>query len=260
MATVYRAYDRHLKVYRAIKHLSPALIRHEKVRARFASEAQLLALMEHPNIVRIFDVSLEEGCIVMELVEGGSLVDRLLSEGAMPPEEAVRVTIGVLRALEAAHERGVVHRDIKPHNVLLTETGEVKVTDFGVARLIHRSDDSMTRTGATMGTWAFMAPEQRADAKTADERADIYSTGATLYALLTAETPRDLFAAEIDPAMLERIPPSLRSVVQAATTYRRDPTGDDRGPSGCRRHWTERGNDRAGDPPRRAGLGGAKPP
>ncbi|MDG1480088.1 MAG: serine/threonine-protein kinase [Myxococcota bacterium] len=222
MATVYRAYDQHLKVYRAIKRLSPAMIRHEKARARFASEAQLLALMEHPNIVRIFDVLLEEGCIVMELVEGGSLVDRLLRDGPMPPEEAVRTTIGTLRALEAAHERGVVHRDIKPHNILLTAAGETKVTDFGVARLIHRSDDSITKTGATMGTWAFMAPEQRADAKSADGRADIYSTGATLYALLTAETPRDLFAAEIDPALLIHIPPALRAVIKKATSYRRE--------------------------------------
>ncbi|MFT5686146.1 MAG: serine/threonine protein kinase, partial [Myxococcota bacterium] len=222
MATVYRAYDQHLKVYRAIKRLSPAMIRHDKARARFASEAQLLALMEHPNIVRIFDVLLEDGCIVMELVEGGSLVDRLLRDGPMAPEEAVRITIGTLRALEAAHERGVVHRDIKPHNILLTLEGETRVTDFGVARLLHRSDDSMTKTGATMGTWAFMAPEQRADAKSADGRADIYSTGATLYALLTAETPRDLFAAEIDPAMLIHIPPALRTVIQKATSYRRE--------------------------------------
>ncbi len=223
MATVYRAFDTRLQVERAIKILLPALANRERLRARFEAEARTMALLEHRNIVRVYDVGTDGNrvYIVMELVDGGSLVDRLEERGPLPPRQAVDVCLHVLAGLAVSHSRSIVHRDIKPHNVLLTSDGEVRVTDFGIARLAE-SNDNLTKTGAIMGTWGFMAPEQRADSKGVDARADLYSVAATLYSCVTNETPMDLFAAELDSSMLARIPDPLAMVIRKATRYDRE--------------------------------------
>ena len=223
MATVYRAFDTRLQVERAIKVLLPALANRERLRARFEAEARTMALLEHRNIVRVYDVGSEGNrvYIVMELVDGGSLVDRLEESGPLPSRQAVDVCLHVLAGLAVSHSRSIVHRDIKPHNVLLTSDGEVRVTDFGIARLAE-SNDNLTKTGAIMGTWGFMAPEQRADSKGVDVRADLYSVAATLYSCVTNETPMDLFAAELDSSMLARVPEPLAEVIRKATRYDRE--------------------------------------
>ena len=224
MAEVYRAFDERLQVPRAIKILSQALANRPKVRARFEAEARTMALLDHKNIVRVYDVGVDGDrvFIAMELVEGGSLIDRMAELGPLDAHTAISITIDILAALEVAHARGIVHRDIKPHNVLLTSDGQVRVTDFGIARLRQGDDQSLTRTGAVMGTWAFMAPEQRSDAKNVDATADIYSVGATLFGLVTRLTPNDLFAADLDPTILAGIPEPAAELIRIATRYRRE--------------------------------------
>lgn len=224
MAKVYRGFDSRLQVQRAIKILSPELAKRRSLRVRFEGEASTMALLEHPNIVRVYDVGAdgERVYIVMELVDGGSLLDRVKLHGNLPPRMAVQVTIDMLDALDVAHRRGVVHRDIKPHNILLSTDGKLRITDFGIARIDNQGDDGMTKTGAVMGTWGFMAPEQRVDAKSVDVRADIYSTGATLYSVLTGKTPVDLFVADMDKGLLAGIDPELAEVIKRSTRYDRE--------------------------------------
>ncbi len=225
MATVYRAYDARLQVPRAIKVLLPSLARKRSLRTRFETEASTMALLEHPHIVRVYDVGIDGDrvYIVMELVSGGSLLDRVKQHGALPPRMAVRATLDMLRALQVAHAKGVVHRDIKPHNVLITSEGELRLTDFGIARIrLDEEDDGMTKTGAVMGTWGFMAPEQRVDAKSVDVRADIYSVGATLYAILTDKTPVDLFVADMDAKLLADLPDPLAEIIRVSCKYERE--------------------------------------
>ncbi|MFN7142798.1 MAG: serine/threonine-protein kinase, partial [Myxococcota bacterium] len=224
MATVYRAFDQRLQRPRAIKVLSPALATRPALRRRFLSEAQTMANLEESRVVRIFDMG-EDGervYIVMELVDGGSLVDRVRDYGPLPPRMAAEATVQICESLQAAHDAGVIHRDIKPHNILLTRNGEIRVTDFGIAQVQSDGDDGHTKTGAVMGTWGFMAPEQKSNAKTVDARADIYSVGATLWSLLTGQTPPELFMAESEPGMLEGLPEELAEVVKRATRYRRE--------------------------------------
>ncbi len=225
MAIVYRAYDERLQVYRAIKVLSTALARHPTIRERFLTEARTMARLHHPNIVGVHDVVQqgEQPYIVMELVKGGSLMDYLSEHGTMPPRMALDCVLALLGALGVAHEAGVVHRDIKPQNVLVTEKGKPKVTDFGIAHVTDDTGDrSLTKTGSVMGTWGFMAPEQRVSARKVDGRSDLYAVGATLYTLLTNEMPVDLFAAEMDDSVLHGIEASLAAVIRKATRYRPD--------------------------------------
>ena len=223
MATVYRAYDQRLGVPRAIKVMLPAYAEKPRVRARFEAEARTMAVLDHPSIVRVYDVGSndETAWIVMELVEGGSLLQKIGSTG-ISVEDCLRYTARVLEALDVAHRHGVVHRDIKPHNVLLTPDGEARITDFGIARSAGQTDESFTKTGTVMGTWAFMAPEQRVNAKGVDHTADIYGLGASLFAMATGQTPMDLFAADLDPEMLVRVPDPLLPIIRKATQYQRE--------------------------------------
>lgn len=224
MATVYRAFDQRLQRPRAIKVLSPALAIRPQLRRRFLAEAQTMATLEESRVVRVFDMG-EDGdrvFIVMELVEGGSLLDRVRNHGPLPARMAAEVTADLCESLQAAHDAGVIHRDIKPHNVLLTRSGAIRITDFGIAQVQHEGDAGMTKTGAVLGTWGFMAPEQKSNAKTVDARADVYSAGATLWSLLKNEVPPELFMADNEPEMLIGIEPDLAEVIKRATRYRRE--------------------------------------
>lgn len=222
MAVVYRAWDSRLEVERAIKVLLPTMAARPRIRERFHAEARTMARLSHPHIVSVQDVDAEGDrvFIVMELLRGGTLWSWVEQHGAMPARMALDGMLPVLSALHAAHQRGVVHRDVKPQNVLLTADGVPKMTDFGIARI--EDSDSRTRTAAVMGTWTYMPPEQRKSAKDTDPRADLYAAGATLWALLRGEDPPDLFASDMDPGLLAGLPAPLAEVVRKATRYRRE--------------------------------------
>lgn len=221
MAYVYKALDTRLDVMRAVKVLRPDL--DETARQRFFNEARTMAKLHHKNVVLVHDVA-DDGqsmFLVMELIEGGSMADRLEALGPLPPRMACEVVLATLGGLGAAHAKGVVHRDVKPHNLLVDSEGTPKVTDFGIAQV---SEVSNTRTGAVIGTWAYMAPEQRSDAKNVDLRADVYAVGCTLYNLVTGTDPFDLYNREIYAKLFKDVPAPFRPVIQRATRY--DP--DDR--------------------------------
>lgn len=225
MATVYLATDTRLEVARAVKILAPAMCRHPVLRTRFENEARTMARLRHPNIMPVHDVGLEGDVpfLVMDFAGGGCLVDRLAA-GALPAGVACDVTAAMLSALHHAHERGVVHRDVKPHNVLLTEDGRPLVSDFGIAR--SDAIGRLTRTGLAMGTDLYMAPEQQAAAERVDRRADVYSAGVTLYVLATGRSPFELYTLERDPALdaerLGDLDPELADVIRRATRFDRE--------------------------------------
>jgi tRNA A-37 threonylcarbamoyl transferase component Bud32 len=222
MAVVYRAFDEHLRVDRAVKLLVPAAVRIPEARARLETEARAMAGLHHPNVVSVYDIRRDdkELFLVMELLSGGTLWDWVRAYGPMPPRLAVQVMLPVLSAVQAAHGAGIVHRDLKPQNIMLDATGAPKVADFGIAHVrTLESDGSFTRTGTVLGTWAFMAPEQRQSARQVDERSDLYALGATLYSLVTAEPPFDLFAADQDSRLLAGIPVALAAIIRQATRY-----------------------------------------
>jgi serine/threonine-protein kinase len=221
MATVYRAYDQRLQCERAIKVLAPALSERTSIRNRFIAEARMMARLQHPNIVHVDEVVYDEGPVymVMEMVRRGSLMDILRHHGAMPPRLASAVLQPVLQALAVAHQAGIIHRDIKPHNILMTETGIPKLTDFGIAQ-IRGTSTSNTRTNTMMGTLAYMAPEQRSSARRVDGRSDVYSVGATLYTLATLKEPHDIFAQELQSELLAGVHEELATFIRNATRYK----------------------------------------
>jgi len=220
-ADVWQATDTALGVPRAIKLLSGAAGQRVQLRGRLQSEARAMArLSHHPHILRIYDIGRdgEHDYVVMELATGGSLADRLEEFGPMSPAEAIAHTLQVLAALAAAHAEGIVHRDVKPHNVLLDSKERVLLADFGIAKL-HEEELRTTRTGAAMGSLAFMAPEQRLDARSVGPPADLYAVGTMLYNLLTCENPIDLFAARPDSSRWDGVPQALRPALYVATAH-----------------------------------------
>ncbi len=223
MATVFHAYDSVLDVDRAIKVLATKLAASNKVRERFVNEARTMARLQHRHIVSVFDVAADGDRVfmVMELVTGGSLVDRVKRAGPLPPRMAAEVVLDVLSGLAVAHDAGIVHRDIKPHNILITPEGDAKVTDFGIAR-VNQGDSSKTKTGAVLGTWAYMAPEQRKSSNKADARSDIYAVGATLYSLVTGAEPFDLYSSELHAELFDTVDPVLSRIIQKASRYKPD--------------------------------------
>jgi tRNA A-37 threonylcarbamoyl transferase component Bud32 len=186
---VYRGRDKELNRLVAVKELSPDWADHPSMAARFEREAQVLANLTHPNIVQLFDLIHEEGrmWMAMELIEGGSLAELLTSRGPLPMEEVVRLGALLARALDAAHQQDVVHRDFKPGNVLLTYGGVPKITDFGLAKVAEKGA-KLTQTGVILGSPVYMSPEQIA-CSDVDRRTDIYALGVTLYELLTGRAP-----------------------------------------------------------------------
>ena len=198
MADVHAGMDVRLGRKVAIKLLRPTLATDPSFRTRFRQEAQAAARMAHPTIVRVFDAGEEtvrtpDGYdvqvpfIVMEYVEGRVLKD-IVAQGPVQPDEAVRIVDGILTALEYSHRAGVVHRDIKPGNVMVTSAGQVKVMDFGIARAISDSSATVAQTSAILGTAQYFSPEQ-AKGEAVDARTDLYSTGVVLYELLTGRPP-----------------------------------------------------------------------
>jgi serine/threonine-protein kinase len=191
MADVYLAHDDILDRDVALKVMSNRYASDEEFVERFKREAQSAAALSHPNIVSIFDRGeSEDGTyyIAMEYLPGGTLKNRIVKRGALPARTAAAVALQMAEALRAAHERDVIHRDIKPHNILITGLGDVKVTDFGIARAAASS--TMTRTGHILGTAHYISPEQ-AMGEPVGPASDLYSLGVVLYEMLTGELPFD---------------------------------------------------------------------
>jgi formylglycine-generating enzyme required for sulfatase activity/tRNA A-37 threonylcarbamoyl transferase component Bud32 len=188
-AVVYLVRDLNLKRKLAVKVLSPDLITSKTVLERFRREAETVAQLSHPHIVPLHFIG-QKGDLLylaMECIEGGSLADRIDREGRLPVDEAARILSEVASALDYAHKRGVVHRDIKPHNILLeAETGRSLLTDFGIARTAEGG--SLTATGMVVGTPAYLAPEQ-VTGEPSDHRADIYALGVVAYEMLAGQPP-----------------------------------------------------------------------
>jgi len=203
MGVVYRARDRRLKRHIAIKVLPPELAFQSAIKTRFLREAETAAQLSHPNIVPIYSVDEVEGLVffVMAYISGDNLAKRLHDSGVLSVEDVRRITREVADALAYAHERGVVHRDIKPDNILLdASTGRAMVTDFGIARAASEGDAGrLTATGMAIGTPAYMSPEQAAGDREIDGRSDLYSLGVVTYQMLVGEPP---FIANSTPAML----------------------------------------------------------
>ncbi|MEU2505201.1 protein kinase [Streptomyces sp. NPDC007863] len=194
MAEVFAAEDVRLGRTVAVKLLRSDLAEDPVSKARFTREAQSVAGLNHHAIVAVYDSGEDvvDGrpvpYIVMELVEGRTIRDLLVSAEAPGPEQALVIVSGVLEALAYSHQHGIVHRDIKPANVIITDTGAVKVMDFGIARALHGAQATMTQTGMVMGTPQYLSPEQ-ALGKAVDHRSDLYATGCLLYELLSLRPP-----------------------------------------------------------------------
>src|SRR5450759_794723 len=203
MGIVYRARDRRLKRQVAIKLLPPELAFRSEISSRFLREAETAAQLSHPNIVPIYTVDEQAGLVffVMAYISGDNLAKRLHERGVLTTDETRKIMRDVGDALAYAHECGVVHRDIKPDNILLDAvTGRPMVTDFGIARAMDSGGDSrLTATGMAIGTPAYMSPEQAAGERDIDGRSDLYSLGILGYQMLTGEPP---FIASSTPAML----------------------------------------------------------
>ena len=203
MGVVYCARDRRLKREIAIKVLPPELSFRADIRQRFLREAETAAQLNHPNIVPIYTVEERDNLVyfVMAYIKGDNLGVRLQQHGPMPPVEVRRVLREVADALAYAHNRNVIHRDIKPDNIIIDEeTGRAMVTDFGIARALTESGDSrLTATGMAIGTPAYMSPEQSAGDRAIDGRSDLYSLGVVGYQMLCGQTP---FVASNTPSML----------------------------------------------------------
>lgn len=190
MAVVYRALDTMLGRTVAVKMLRPQFAGDEEFVMRFRQEAQSAARLSHPNIVNLYDVGVadSEYFIVMEYVDGKTLKDMIRDNGPLPIEESVRIAGQICDALEHAHDRHIIHRDVKPHNILIAKNGTVKVTDFGIARAITGNTITHHQTTSVLGSVHYFSPEQARGATT-DIKSDIYSLGVVLYEMLTAELP-----------------------------------------------------------------------
>jgi serine/threonine protein kinase len=192
MGAVYKARQRGLDRIVALKILPPEVGRDPTFAERFEREARALAKLNHPHVVTVHDVDkTPDGLyfIVMEYVDGENL-RQAIKAGSLAPQDALAIVSQICDALQYAHDKGVVHRDIKPENILLDRAGQVKIADFGLAKLLGQdADSSLTHTHQVMGTLRYMAPEQMEGTHHVDHRADIYSLGVLFYELLTGELP-----------------------------------------------------------------------
>lgn len=190
MGTVYVALDTRLDRTVAVKVMNPGLAQDQDLVQRFIGEAKAAARLSHPNVVNVYDQGRDRGHVflAMEHISGRTLRDLLREQGRVQPAEALSIMEAVLAALGAAHHAGLIHRDVKPENVLLADDGRVKVADFGLARAVHSSNN--TRTGLILGTVGYVAPEQ-VEHGIADPRSDVYAAGILLFELLTGRQPYD---------------------------------------------------------------------
>lgn len=190
MADVYMAKDHKLNRNVAVKVLKSEYVEDEKFLKKFETEAQAVARLSHPNIVNIYDVGMEDGInyIVMELAEGITLKEYIRKKGYLSPKETVEISTQIASAISHAHKNHIIHRDIKPQNILVSDTGIIKVTDFGIAKAI--SSNTVTSTATAMGSVHYISPEQ-AKGRFCDEKSDIYSLGITMYEMVTGHVPFD---------------------------------------------------------------------
>lgn len=188
MAVVYKAYDNIDDRIVAVKILKEEFLANEEFRRRFKNESKAIAVLSHPNIVKVFDVSFGDRLqyIVMEYVEGITLKEYIEQQNVINCKEVVHFTTQILRALQHAHDKGIVHRDIKPQNIILLQNGNIKVTDFGIARFSR--SETRTMTESAIGSVHYVSPEQ-ARGETTDEKTDIYSIGVLMYEMLTGQLP-----------------------------------------------------------------------
>lgn len=187
MANVYKALCHRLNRYDAVKIMRDETAANDEFRKRFRAESQAVAMLSHPNIVSVYDVSHSDDVeyIVMELIDGITLKEYLRQKGALEPSEALDFAIQIAKALEHAHSKGIIHRDIKPQNIMLLKNGMIKVADFGIASLQNDIEES---SGETVGSVHYIAPEQ-ARGSAPDARSDIYSLGIVMYEMLTGRLP-----------------------------------------------------------------------
>jgi len=227
MATIYRANDTGLGRDVALKLLRTEYLRDPEFSSRFRQEAQAAASLSHPNVVTVYDYGEDPSgpYIVMELIDGEDLATILRRSGTLPPRQVARIGSAVARALAAAHARGLVHRDVKPGNVLIGRDGQVKVVDFGIARAI--AEAQVTLPGTTLGSVHYFSPEQ-ARGEPATSASDIYSLGIVLYEMLTGSRPWEGDSAASvalarlsgpipDPmAVRPSVPPDLAAITRRA--------------------------------------------
>ena len=231
MAVVYKSRDRLLNRYVAVKILKPEFIRDLKFIESFRRESQAAASLSHPNIVNVYDVGKEGNIhyIVMEYIEGKVLSDLIKEEGALEPKRAVSIAKQIASALSLAHKNHIIHRDVKPHNILITEEGVAKITDFGIAKAISSATIVGKQTGTIMGSVHYFSPEQ-ARGGYVDEKSDIYSLGIVLYEMLTGKVPFDgdnpvaVAVMHINDEMtppsqlVPSIPPDVEAIVMKASS------------------------------------------
>ena len=237
MGTVYKARNRVTKEVVAIKVIASTTAKNPVLLQRFEREFQAARVLDHPNVVRAIEYcgSGPHPFLVMEYVDGESIGQRTERAGIIPEPEAVRLIAQVCDGLQRAHKQGLVHRDVKPDNILINLEGVAKLTDMGLVKEVE-NDMNLTKTGRGLGTPHFMAPEQFRNAKNVDVRGDIYSLGATLYAMVTGETPfdnvspldcwmkkiRNDFPApkELNPEVSDRIDWAIRRAMSAEPSQR----------------------------------------
>ncbi|MGH3062446.1 MAG: protein kinase domain-containing protein, partial [Gaiellaceae bacterium] len=223
MATVHLARDAELDRLVAVKVLAGHLSGDEELRERFVREARMAAGLSHPNVVQVFDAGEEDGrlYIVMEYVPGVTLADEVGRAGKLDPAAAVDLALQACAGLEHAHEAGLVHRDVKPGNLIVREDGALKITDFGIARAVEATQ--LTQVGSVLGTAAYLSPEQAAGERVT-AATDIYGLGVVLYELLTGRTPfvieslNDLLAKHRESAVtpVRELEPAVPEALEAA--------------------------------------------
>jgi serine/threonine protein kinase len=229
MATVYKAYQASVDRYVAVKVLPSQLAESKEFAARFQQEARIIARLEHPHILPVFDYGESDGVayFVMRYLDAGTLKDKMIEGRPLPLHDIDRIFTQLADALNYAHGRGIVHRDLKPANALIDSQGNVFLTDFGIAKLLESASPRLTQTDAIMGTPAYISPEQ-AQSHAVDQRSDIYSLGIILYEMVTGSVP---FVAETPLAVLFKhisdplpppslvkpdVPPSIERVILKA--------------------------------------------
>lgn len=227
MAVVYKTYDTIEQRTVAVKILKDEFLANEEFKRRFRNESKAIAMLSHPNIVKVYDVSLSDAVqyIVMEFIDGITLKEYIEQKGVLTWKETVHFTVQILRAMQHAHDRGIVHRDLKPQNIMLLANGSLKIADFGIARFSR--SDTRTITDKAIGSVHYISPEQ-ARGGYIDEKADIYSVGVMMYEMLTGKVPFDaenavsvaIMQMQADPKrpreINETIPEGLEQITQKA--------------------------------------------